>query len=199
LFDVQADPTDHDPQVCQARGYDAHGHPLCPHGFKLTWQGLERRAQPRARWVCGHLCGQSPQGPVAECPWLAKKRGFHFYLTRHFRDGSSRLARLVPYDTPLWRKYTGWRNVSEGRNSVMVRLGLKRLPDYGLGHAAFLITGADVVENWSTLARLVFEATAQDEGFVLREEQEPWPRPADELGATGATGEQLVKEESTRA
>jgi len=78
----------------------------------------------------------------------------------------------------------------------MQRLGLKRLPDYGLRHAAFLITGADVAEILSTLARLVFEATAQDEGFVLREEQEPAPRLRDE---PGATGEQLVEEESTRA
>lgn len=197
LFDVQADPTDKDSQVCQARGYDAHGHPLCPHGFKLTWQGLERRAQPRARWVCGHACRQSPQGAVAECPWRPKKRGFHFYLTRHFRDGSYRLARLIPHGTPQWARRTAWRNVSEGRNSVMQRLGLLRLPDYGLRHGAFLIIGADVVENWSTLARLVFEATSQDEGLVLPEEQEPFPRPPDEPAAGAAVVDRPGAEEDS--
>jgi hypothetical protein len=197
LFDVKADPGDHNPQLCQARGYDQHGHPLCPHGFKLTYQGIDYRPQPRARWVCGHACQQSPQGEVAECPWLSKRRGLHFYLTRHFRDGSYRLARLVPYGTPQWDKCTGWRNLSEGRNSVMERLDLKRLPDYGLRHAAFLVTGADVVENLSTLARLVFEATAQDEGFVVREEQEPWPLPPDEQEPAEEAADRLVEEEST--
>ena len=199
LFDVKADPSDDDPQLCQARGYDAYGHPFCPHGHLLTYQGIDHRPQPRARWVCSHACRRTAAGAVADCPWLAKKRGYYCYLTRTFRDGSYRLPRLVPYHTPGWNKCTGWRNVSEGRNSVMQRLHLKRLPDYGLRHAAFLITGADVVENLSTLARLVCEATAQDEGFVLREEQEPGPRPGDEQGATGETGTPLVEEESTRA
>jgi hypothetical protein len=196
LFDVKADPTDRDPALCQARGYDEHGPPLCPQGFPLTYQGIDYRPQPRARWACGHACRKSTPGEVAEWPWLSKKRGFHFYLTRHFRDGSYRLARLVPYDTPLWYKYIGWRNLSEGRNSVMARLDLKRLPDYGLRHAAFLVTGADVVENLSTLARLVFEATAQDEGFVLREEQEPRPRPGDEPEPPGETGDRPGEEQA---
>jgi hypothetical protein len=186
LFDIKADPSDDDPQLCQARGYDAYGHPFCPHGHHLTYQGIDHRRQPRARWVCGQACRRTAAGAVADCPWLAKKRGYHCYLTRTFRDGSYRLPRLVPYHTPGWDKCTGWRNVSEGRNSVMQRLGLKRLPDYGLRHAAFLITGADVVENLSTLARLVFEATSQDEGFVLPEEQAPWPLPGNEPDATGA-------------
>jgi hypothetical protein len=196
LFDVKTDPSDDNPQLCQARGYDEHGHPLCPHGCPLTYQGLDYRPQPRARWVCAHACRKSPSGPLAECPWLQKQRGFHFYLTRHFRDRSYRLARLVPHGTPRWHKCTVWRNVSEGRNSVMQRLHLKRLPDYGLRHAAFLITGADVVENLSTLARLVFEATAQDEGFVLPQEQEPWPPPGNEPNATAETGDRRGEEEN---
>lgn len=198
LFDIKADPSDADPQLCQARGYDAYGHPLCPHGHHLTYQGIDHRPQPRARWVCGHACRRTPASEVAECPWLAKKRGFYRYLTRTFGDGSYRLPRLVPYHTPAWNKCTGWRNVSEGRNSSMQRLGLKRLPDYGRRHAAFLVTGADVVENLSTLARLVFEATAQDEGFVLAEEQEPWPCPSDEPDPCGATVGQPVEEKSPR-
>jgi len=199
LFDVKADPSDRDAALCRARGYDEHGHPFCPHGHKLTYQGIDHRPQPRARWVCGHACRKSPQGEVAACPWLRKKRGFHFYLTRSFRDGSYRLARLVPYGTPLWNKCTGWRNVSEGRNSVMERLDLKRLPDYGLRHAAFLVTGADVVENLSTLARLVFEATGQDEGFVVPEEQEPWPLPSDEQEPGLETVARLAEEKITLA
>ena len=197
LFDVQADPSDNDAALRRARRYDEHGHPLCPQGHPLTFQGLDRRPQPRARWVCAHACRQSPQGEVPECPWLQKKRGFYFYLTRHFRDGSYRLARLVPYDTPLWHKRTGWRNVSEGRNSVMERLGLKRLPDYGLRHAAFLVSGADVVENLATLARLVFEATGLDEGFVVREEQEPWPRPSTEQEPGLETVVRLAEQEKS--
>jgi hypothetical protein len=195
LFDVKADPTDRDPALCQARGYDEPGHPLCPQGSPLTYQGIDYRPQPRARWVCGHACRKSTPGAVAECPWLSKKRGFHFYLTCHFRNGSYRLARLVPYDTPRWYKYIAWRNLSEGRNSVMERLDLKRLPDYGRCHAAFLVTGAAVVENLSTLARLVFEATSQDEGFVVREEQEPWSLPSTEPEPGREPVAQLAEEE----
>ncbi len=184
LFDLRADPSDTDTAACRTRGYDEHGHPFCPHGYPLDYQGLERRAQVRARWVCGHACRRA-KTEVAECPWLKKKRGYHFYLTRCFRDGSYRLARLIPYGSRQWNKRTGWRNVTEGRNSALERRGLKRLPDYGHTHALFLIRGVDVVENLSTLARLVWEATSLDTGWVWPEEQEPGTLPESEAATAG--------------
>lgn len=160
LFDISRDPSDDEESEHKRRGYDQHGHLLCHLGFPMTYQGIDRsRKQSRARWVCMHACRRSPQGEVADCPFLGNKKGQYRYLERHFPNDSYRLARLVPHGTRSWDKLTAWRNTSEGRNSSLEHKGLKRLPDYGLLHVNFLIIGADIVENLCTLARLVYEAT----------------------------------------
>ncbi len=168
LFDLKADPSDKDPSEWTKRGYDDRGHPLCLHGFPMTYQGIDRsRKAPRARWVCAHACRNSPAGPVPACPYLEKRRGQYIYVERALPGGCYRLARLVPYGTPKWNKLTAWRNTSEGRNSHLEACDLLRFPDYGLLHGAFLVLGADVVENLCTLARLVYEATLLDPAFHL--------------------------------
>jgi hypothetical protein len=171
LFDLLAAPGDDSVATWKERGYDDHGHPFCHLGFPMTCQGLDRsRQQPRTRWVCLHSCRQSEQGAVADCPYLAKRRGQYLYIERTLPDGSYRLARLVPHGTPLWDKLTAWRNTSEGRNSNLQARDLLRFPDYGLPHAAFLVLAADLIENLCTLARLVYEATLLDPHFQpLRE------------------------------
>ena len=77
-------------------------------------------------------------------------------------DGSrhERLARLYPYDSPIWKEHYGPRkNAVEGRNSQIERLGLKRIWSYGLPGAAADLSFADLLINLRTLGRLVQQAT----------------------------------------
>jgi hypothetical protein len=164
LFDITRHSSDQNAMRCQERGYDKHGHPLCQLGFPMTWLGLDRsRAQPRSRWACLHSCRQSAAGAVSDCPYRPNRKGQHRELKRAFDQDSYRLARLVPYGSKSWHRLTAWRNTSEGRNAALEKRGLKRFPDYGLGHVTFLVIGADIVENWCTLARLIYEAALLDE------------------------------------
>jgi hypothetical protein len=164
LFNITRHSSDQNAARCQERGYDKHGHPLCHWGFPMTWLGLDRsRAAPRSRWACLHSCRQSARGEMPACPYLENKKGQHRQLQRAFDQDSYRLARLVPYGSKSWRRLTAWRNTSEGRNAALEKRGLKRFPDYGLGHVTFLVIGADIVENWCTLARLIYEAALLDE------------------------------------
>jgi len=174
LFDITRHASDQNTARCQERGYDKHGHPLCDWGFPMTWLGLDRtRPQPRSRWACLHSCRHSASGEVPACPYLANKKGQHRELKRAFDQGSYRLARLVPYGSKSWRRLTAWRNTAEGRNASLEKKGLKRFPDYGLLHVTFLVIGADIVENWCTLARLVYEAALLDDRFRALVEAPP--------------------------
>ncbi len=177
LFALKADPSDDSRAKQQERGYDERGYPLCHQGFRMTWQGLDRHHRPlRARWACQHACRKSAAGAVADCAYLGQKRGQILYVQRTLPGGNYRLARLIPPGSRRWKQIMGWRNTAEGRNSALEQKGLKRLPDYGLPHGAFLIGWADVLENLSTLARLVLEATALDERVpVLEQAKRPQP------------------------
>jgi hypothetical protein len=197
LFDIRAASTDDKPKSWIERGYDDHGHLLCPWGHRLSFQGIDY-SRPRARWVCGHRCRQSPQDEITACPYAANKRGYYAYVTRTLPDGSYRLARLVPHGTALWKRRTRWRNTSESRNSSLESKGLLRLPDYGLSHAAFLILAADVLENLATLARLVYEATLLDERFSPLAEREPARDPLLPLQASPQEDERAIVEEPPR-
>jgi hypothetical protein len=173
LFDIQGDPSDRDEAAWKRRGYDDHGRPLCQLGFVMHYQGIDY-ARLRARWVCGHACRQAEQGAAPACDYLDKQRGQYLYVQRHLPGGSYRLARLVPHGSKSWKRRTRWRNTSESRNGSLQSKGLLRLPDYGRSHGAFLILGADLLENLTTLARLVYEASLLDDRFQPRP---PLPRP----------------------
>ncbi len=51
-------------------------------------------------------------------------------------------------------------HISEGGNGSMQHQGLKRLPSYGLSRGRKEMAMADLLENLTTLGRLVLEATA---------------------------------------
>jgi hypothetical protein len=194
LFAINRAPGDQDSAKCQERGYDQHGHLLCHLGFPMTCQGIDRsRKQPRARWVCQQACRSEGQ-EVPDCPYLSHHRGQYRYLERAFPDGSYRLARLVPYGTPAWKKLTAWRNTSEGRNGSLESRGLKRFPDYGLRHGTFLVIAADLVENLCTLARLIYEATLQDERFQAWDVRTPRPPIVVRTSSSGSAEPTLERE-----
>jgi hypothetical protein len=164
---IRHDQGDQDPQTCKVRGYDAKGHPLCAHGYRMSFNGLDYQ-RLRACWVCRQVCAQAPHSNPddADCPFRDPNRPLG--MTRHIRtafthpDGSQheRLARLFPYGSSLWKEHYGPRkNAVEGRNSQIARLGLKRMWSYDLEGAVADIAFADLLINLRTLGRLVKQAT----------------------------------------
>ena len=59
MIDLRADPSDRDPAACLARGYDATGRPLCPHGYRLRANGYDHERR-RAKYVCAQACRRDP-------------------------------------------------------------------------------------------------------------------------------------------
>lgn len=161
LVDICAHKTDVDPDIRLARGYDEKGHPLCPFGYVLHPNGYDYQRR-RAKWRCAKRCQQDPQRPLPLCDYLKAKHkhGYTMTVGRTHADGSVRLAREIAYGTPAWKERFGRRNCAESRNSILERLGLKRMPVHGLASCHVTVLQADFVANQNTLVRLIREATA---------------------------------------
>jgi hypothetical protein len=161
MVDICARKSDNDPDTRLARGYDENGHPLCPHNYVLHSNGYDydRRL---AKWRCSKRCLRDSERAVPACPFLHpdKKHGYTTTVGRTHADGSVRLAREIAYGTPAWKERFGRRNCAESRNSILQRLGLKRMPVHGLGSCHVTILHGDFVANQNTLVRLMREATA---------------------------------------
>ena len=48
---------DQDPQIRKLCGYDKNGHPLCAHGYPMSFNGIDY-SRLRACWVCHQICTQ---------------------------------------------------------------------------------------------------------------------------------------------
>jgi hypothetical protein len=164
---IRHDESDQDKTACKLRGYDENGHPLCPHGYPMAFNGLDYE-RLRASWACRQTCAHLPdaQPGDSECPFRDPDQpvGLIRHISRAFvhPDGSrhERLARLYPYDSQLWQDhYAARKNAAEGRNSQLARLGLKRVWSYDLSGATADITFADLLINLRTLGRLVQQAS----------------------------------------
>jgi hypothetical protein len=163
MVDLRAHESDADPATCLARGYNADGHPLCPHGYVLRPNGHDYHRR-QTKWRCAHRCRHDPQRALPDCPYLAENapaNGYTTALGRTHADGSMRLAREIPYGTPAWDQRYGRRNCAESRNGSLERLGLKRMPIHGLPDSHVCVLQGDFLTNQRTLLRLVREATAQ--------------------------------------
>jgi hypothetical protein len=170
VVDLRADPGDQDKAQWVMRGYDDRGRPICPLGYAFTANGFDSQRQ-RHKWFCGKSClkDKAPaveiEGvtyPPDECPYQHPRHPFGKILNvgETFQDGSIRLVRDVPVDTPTWKRlYHRARNASEDRNSDLESWQLKRLPVYGQPRGRALVALADAWLNLTTLARLVREAT----------------------------------------
>jgi len=161
MVDICAHDTDRDPQARLRRGYDEHGYPLCPCGYTLHPNGyaFQRR---RAKWRCAKQCERVHDQPRPACEYRLPehKHGYTTTVGRTHADGSLRLAREIPYGSPAWRERYGRRNMAESRNSVLQRLGLKRMPVHGLPPSHVAVLQGDFVANLSTVLRLMREAAA---------------------------------------
>jgi hypothetical protein len=161
LVDICANKADKDPDTRLDRGYDENGHPLCPFGYVLHANGYDYRRR-RAKWRCAKRCRRHSDEPVPECPYLETeyKHGYTVAVGRAHADGTVRLAREIPYGSQAWKERYGRRNCAESRNSVLERLGLKRMPVHGRNACHVTVLQADFVANQRTLVRLIREATA---------------------------------------
>jgi hypothetical protein len=165
LVDIRADSSDEDPEKCLLRGYNAHGIPLCPHGYRLHSNGYDTKRR-RRKYVCRQCCRREPRRageavrPVADCPYLQQHGvGFVLNVGRTLPDGSLRLAREIPYGSPEWKARYARRNNAESRNGQLEAMGLKRMRSYGLERNTKEVQMADFIINLRTMGRLVQEAS----------------------------------------
>ncbi len=168
MVDIRADPSDQNVEACRKRGYDEHGRPLCPHGYRLRANGYDAERR-RTKYICHQACRREPLEkdgpiqPVISCPFVepANSCGFVRNVGRTLPDGSSRLAREIPYGSPAWKQRYGRRNLAESRNGQLEGMGLKRMRSFGQERAGKDVQLADFVINLRTLGRLVREAMNQ--------------------------------------
>ena len=158
--------TDADPLACLRRGYDAQGTPLCPHGYRLAFNGHDYR-RGDSKWLCRQRCLRRSQPDILvtafanaappECPYQETD-----YLVRvglSLPDGDIRLARDHPLDSDTWKLRMGRRSYSESRNADQTRRGVKRSPCCGLPNSAKASILADILTSALNVARFVREAT----------------------------------------
>ena len=162
--------TDKNEENWALRGYDQYGRLICPYGYGLTYNGFDH-ARQRNKWLCQKTClsGSDPQVclpeviyPPPDCPYQLTDHphGRIINITERFPDASIRLVRDVLVGGHTWKKlYHRARNAVEGRNATFEDWGLKRLPVFGLPRATALIFLADLLNNLTTLLRLIREAT----------------------------------------
>ncbi|MEA3376635.1 MAG: hypothetical protein U9R72_10635, partial [Chloroflexota bacterium] len=161
MVDIRAHQSDDDPAIQLARGYDENGHPLCPFGYRMHANGYHYKRR-RAKWRCAKRCQHDAEKIVPECAYLRSdyKHGYTVTIGRTHAGGSVRLAREIAYGSPSWEKRYHRRSLAESRNSVLERLGLKRMPVHGLASCYVAVLQGDFIANQRTLVRLVREATA---------------------------------------
>ncbi len=163
MADIRADANDANAETCQMRGYDAQGHPLCPHGYRLHSNGYDAKRR-RTKYVCRQACRREgePVCPVEGCPYLDDDHavGYVINVGRTLPDGSTRLARDVVYGSPEWDARYGRRNNSESRNGQLEGMGLKRMRSHGLERNTKEVQMADLIINLRTMGRLLKEASS---------------------------------------
>jgi hypothetical protein len=161
---------DQDPVACLARGFDQKGAPLCPHGFRLAFNGHDYGRRD-SKWLCRQRCRRQSQpdvapdladsAAIADCPYRDTSRplGFLVGVGRTLPDGSLRLARDLKVGSPSWSLRQGRLSYAESRNANQQRRGLKRSPWFGLANSAKANFLGDILTNLLNVARFVREAT----------------------------------------
>ena len=169
-------PVDEDLLVCLRRGYDGQGVPLCPHGYRLTFNGHDYQRGDN-KWVCRQRCryrstpdvvpvspsksASPPEKTSASCPYRDPEHplGYLVVVGVAFPDGQVRLARDAQVGSPTWKLRIGRLSNAESRNAQQARLGLKRSPWYGSANSAKATFLGDLLACALNVARFVREAT----------------------------------------
>jgi hypothetical protein len=165
---------DRDPLACLRRGYDAQGTPVCPHGYRMAFNGHDY-AHQSSKWLCRQRCLAHPTPdlqaePQAEaqrqaaalCPYRDPLHplGYSVTVTATLpQDGNLRLARDLAVDSPTWQLRLGRLSYAESRNANQARRQLKRSPWFGLSNSAKAQLWGDLLSCALNVARFVREAT----------------------------------------
>jgi hypothetical protein len=175
-IEPRRDTADADPLTCLRREYNAQGHPLCLHGYRLAFNGHDYQRHT-SKWVCRQRCRYRSQPdmvpdlpPAAEtattsappdCPYLDPEHplGYLLSVALSLPDGSIRLARDLKIGSPTWELRLGRLSYAESRNACQARRGVKRSPGFGQSTSAKASILADTLTCALNLARFVREAT----------------------------------------
>ena len=177
---------DDEPRTCLQRGYDQHGIPLCPLGYRLFANGHDY-LHGTLKWVCRQKCTHQPlpdlqlpnppqsPPPRQACPSVDPAHPLGYTLTTGLSlpDGSIRLARDLQVGSQSWKLRMGRQSYSESRNATQQRRGLKRSPWFGLLSTAKAMLISDTLSLAFNLARLVCEASRAAGKAPLKEARSP--------------------------
>ena len=187
LIDQRAAKDDAAPLTCLRRGYDAQGVPLCPHGYRLAFNGHDYTRHD-SKWVCRQRCRRQPQPdiqaplpPTADpptsppapawttCPYRdpAQPLGQVVRVGLRLPDKSRRLARDLPVNSATYQLRQGRQSYAESRNASQARYHLKRSPWFGLANSAKAAYLGDILILAGNAARFVREATLAHARSVL--------------------------------
>jgi hypothetical protein len=170
LIDQRHQPGDDDPLTCLKRGYDALGNPLCPHGYRLAFNGHDY-GRGDSKWVCRLRCRVQAQPDVVltppapndpcVCPYRQPDEdlGYLIRVGLALPDGNIRLARDLNVDSPTWTLRQGRQSYAESRNANQARHHLKRSPWFGLPNSAKTTVLGNILTNTLNVARFVREAS----------------------------------------
>lgn len=177
LVDPRAAAGDDDPLTGLTRGYDAQGVPLCPHGYRLAFNGHDYTRHD-SKWICRQRCRRQPQPDIrvppgpdapptpatpawATCPYRepAQPVGQVVRVGLRLPDKSIRLARDLPVNSATYQLRQGRQSYAESRNASQARYHLKRSPWCGLAHSAKATVLGDILILAGNVARFVREAT----------------------------------------
>ncbi len=160
------------PLTCLKRGYDQHGTPLCPLGYRLHCNGHDYE-HDTTKWVCRQKClhqpepdlllpGQPTTPPRQACQFVDPAHPLGYCLTFGLTlpDGCIRLARDMQVGSHTWDLRIGRQSYSESRNAMQARRRLKRSPWFGLQNTAKAMLISDTLSLAFNLARLICEASA---------------------------------------
>ena len=177
---------DDEPRTCLQRGYDQHGIPLCPLGYRLFANGHDY-LHGTLKWVCRQKCTHQPlpdlqlpdppqsPPPRQACPSVDPAHPLGYTLTTGLSlpDGGIRLARDLQVGSETWKLRIGRQSYSESRNATQQRRGLKRSPWFGLLSTAKVMLISDTLSLAFNLARLVCEASRAACKVPLKEARSP--------------------------
>jgi hypothetical protein len=187
LIDQRRADGDDDPAICLKRGYDAHGTPLCPFGYRLAFNGHDY-ARHDSKWLCRQVCYRQLQPDLAlpnanadpaTCPYRTPEGslGWCVRIGLCLPDGNIRLARDLNVDSATWALRQGRQSYAESRNASQTRHGLKRSPWYGLENSAKAHILGDTLTLATNVARFVREATTAPDRLPKRPSERAAPAP----------------------
>jgi hypothetical protein len=160
--------------TCLKRGYDGQGNPLCPHGYRLSFNGHDYGRQD-SKWLCRQRCIAHPTphlipddwidvqpAPALTCPYRNPDHPLGYSVVVNAtlpKDNNVRLARDLKVDSPTWKLRIGRLSYSESRNANQTRRDLKRSPWFGKTNSAKAQYLGDILSCALNVARFVREAT----------------------------------------